>query len=78
MEKKLRCTVCTWRGSWLDALNAPRHAPTELPESDMRIQAAYEDRQSVSVRLGAEHAPSCPDCGHHTALVRQRSVRPAM
>jgi hypothetical protein len=78
MEKKLRCTVCTWRGSWLDALRAPQHLPASLPESDMRIQAAYEERESERIRLGAPHAPPCPSCGHHTALVRQRSIRPAM
>lgn len=78
MEKLLRCTVCTWRGSWTDAEHAPRVEPATLHDSEMRIQAAIEERRSENIRLGAVEEPSCPACGHHTALVKRRSIRPAV
>jgi len=78
MEKVLRCTVCTWRGSWSDALNAPRVTPTSLHDSDMRIQAAHEERRSENIALGAPDVPGCPACGHHNVPVKRKSIRPAM
>ena len=78
MEKLLRCTVCTWRGSWVDALLAPPLEPIDLAKCDMQIQSVYEERQSERIRLGAPERPGCPRCGHHTQPVRRPSIRPAM
>jgi hypothetical protein len=79
MEKKLRCTVCAWRGEWSDAAFAPRVRQSDLPPSLESIQAVYEEQQSAGIVLGQAHPPPCPTCGHHTVVVARRvSFHPAM
>jgi hypothetical protein len=79
MEKTLRCTVCTWRGAWSDAVLAPKATPSDLPPTLLDIQRAYEDKQVASMRFGMTPEPSCPKCGHHTVTVRRTpSFHPAM
>jgi hypothetical protein len=69
MEKSLRCTVCTWRGSWAEAA-AVRVQPRALDESAMQLQAMYEEKQAEEERLGGHRVPTCPACGHHTLPVK--------
>jgi hypothetical protein len=69
MEKMLRCTVCTWRGSWAEAA-AVRVQPAQLAPQLEEIQAAYEEKQVEEAHLGSERPPACPQCGHHTLAVK--------
>jgi hypothetical protein len=78
MEKRVRCTVCTWRGSLSDAADAPPVRPSEIPESLTRIQAAYAERRAELAKVGADPLPPCPACGHHLQIVRRESLRPAV
>lgn len=78
MEKSLRCTICTWRGSWGEAASAARVAPVELPEPLGRIQAMYEEQQAERVRVGGTAIPRCPLCGHHTHVLKRQSIRPVV
>jgi hypothetical protein len=65
MDKSLRCTVCTWRGTWSEAA-AVRVQPAPLPPALEEIQRAYEQKQVEEEHLGGHHPPACPQCGHHT------------
>jgi hypothetical protein len=68
MDKSLRCTVCTWRGTWAEAA-AHRVAPAALPPALEGIQQAYEEKQHATEQLGGHRPPTCPQCGHHTVMV---------
>jgi hypothetical protein len=69
MEKALRCTVCTWRGTWAEA-SSMRVQPVPLPPQLEEIQQGYEERQAEEAALGGHHNPACPQCGHHTLGVK--------
>jgi ubiquitin C-terminal hydrolase len=69
MEKALRCTVCTWRGTAAEA-SAVRVQPVELPPQLEEVQQAYEEKQLEEEQLGGHRAPACPSCGHHTLAVK--------
>jgi hypothetical protein len=69
MDRTLRCTVCTWRGTWSDASVAPP-VRASLPDTMLDIQRAYEEKQLASARFGMTREPPCPRCGHHTISVR--------
>jgi DNA-directed RNA polymerase subunit RPC12/RpoP len=69
MEKSLRCTVCTWRGGWAEA-SAVRVQPAALPPALEEIQRAYEEKQMEEEQLSGHRPPGCPQCGHHTVLVK--------
>ena len=78
MDKSIRCTVCTWRGPWSVAESAPRVRASEIPPPLEEVQQAYEERQSESMLVGAEHPPPCPMCGHHTTSVKLHAYRAAV
>lgn len=79
-EKTIRCTVCTWRGSWDAAMAAPRVRRSDIPPSVEEIQTAYEEQQAARVNVfGSPQQPPCPQCGHHTVVARRSaSIHPAM
>ena len=78
MDKTIRCTVCTWRGSWTDAASVAPPRPSQLPGALESIQAAYEEKQQQEAALGGHgHPPACPVCGHHTQLVKMHTIKPA-
>ena len=78
MEKTVRCTVCTWRGPWEIAENAPRIRASDIPPALEEVQFALEERQSEKMAIGMEHPPACPQCGHHTVLVKLHGYRAAV
>ena len=51
MDKTLRCTVCTWRGTWAEAA-ATRVQPQPLAPQLEDIQRAYEQKQLEDEQLG--------------------------
>jgi hypothetical protein len=57
---------------------APRVRASDIPPPVEEVQAAYEERQSESVRVGAQHPPPCPICGHHTVEVKLHHYRAAV
>jgi hypothetical protein len=65
MDKALRCTVCTWRGTVSEAA-AVRVQPAPLPPALEEIQRAYEEKALEEEHLGGHRTPACPQCGHHT------------
>ncbi len=69
MDKTLRCTICTWRGSWEEAA-AVRVQPAELPPSLQELQHAYEEKEVEEEHFGGHRRPACPQCGHHTLHVK--------
>lgn len=69
MEKALRCTVCTWRGTVAEA-SATRVQPVELPAALMEVQRGYEEKQAEEEHLSGHRNPACPQCGHHTVGVK--------
>jgi hypothetical protein len=69
MEKALRCTVCTWRGTWAEAA-ATRVQPVPLPPQLEEIQLGYEEKQAEEEQLGGHRSPLCPQCGHHLLPVK--------
>ena len=79
MEKSMRCTVCTWRGSW-DAAEAARPARrSNVPAAVEQVQEAYDETQRAKEEvLGIRREPPCPVCGHHLVAVPRSSTRPAM
>ncbi len=77
-DKTIRCTVCTWRGSWSDAASVPPPRPSQIPPALEGIQAAIEEKRQVAAQLGAHHnPPNCPVCGHHTDVVKLHTTKPA-
>jgi hypothetical protein len=77
MDKTIRCTVCTWRGSWTDAASQAPPRPSAIPGPLQEVQAAIEEKQQTAQALGQPHPPPCPVCGHHTVVVKLHSIRPA-
>jgi hypothetical protein len=69
MEKSLRCTVCTWRGSWAEAAGA-RVQPKPLDAALEEIQRMYEEKQAEEEKLTGHPVPKCPVCGHHTLATK--------
>jgi hypothetical protein len=69
MEKALRCTVCTWRGTEAEA-SAVRVQPVALPPQLEEIQRVYEEKNLEEEQLGGHGTPACPVCGHHTLHVK--------
>ena len=69
MEKALRCTICTWRGTWAEAA-AVRVQPVELPPQLEEVQRGYEEKQQEEEHLTGHRVPACPQCGHHTVAVK--------
>jgi len=65
MDKSLRCSICSWRGTWSEAA-AVHVQPCALPPGLEAIQRAYEEKQQEAQQLGEERSPRCPMCGHHT------------
>ena len=77
MDKTIRCTVCTWRGSWQDAASMPPPRASQIPGPLESIQNALEEKQqTAAAQFGIAHPPPCPVCGHHTMLVKLHSIRP--
>jgi hypothetical protein len=77
MDKTLRCTVCTWRGTWAEAAST-RVQPAQLPPSLDEIQRAYEEKQMMEEQLGGHRPPMCPVCGNHTVPVKLKRHEAAM
>ncbi len=73
MEKWLRCTVCTWRGSWQEAESRGFVPPSPVSATFEEIERAIDEHMAWNVRLGADRRPRCPRCGHHTAAVKLHS-----
>jgi len=69
MDKTLRCTVCTWRGTWSEAAST-RVQPGRLSPQLEELQHAYEEKQLEDEHLGGQRPPSCPSCGHHLIAVK--------
>jgi hypothetical protein len=69
MEKALRCTICTWRGTFAEAA-AVRVQPVALPPQLEEVQQGYEAKQAEEEQLGGHRLPACPQCGHHTVPVK--------
>ncbi len=77
MDKTIRCTVCTWRGSWTDAASVAPPRPSQIPPSLETVQQAIAEKHAAAAQLGTPTPPSCPVCGHQTTVVKLHSVRPA-
>jgi hypothetical protein len=69
MDKSLRCTICTWRGTWAEAA-AHRVQPARLSPQIEEIQRAYEEKQIEEEQLTGHRPPLCPQCGHHLLPVK--------
>src|SRR4029077_7016226 len=77
MERTIRCTVCTWRGTSADAERAPRVRPSQIPQAMEVLQGAYADVGTGRALFGGIADPPCPLCGHHTTKAHRRvSSRP--
>jgi DNA-directed RNA polymerase subunit RPC12/RpoP len=77
MDKSIRCTNCTWRGTWAEA-SSVRVQPEPLPPQLEEIQRAYEEKQAEEEQLGGHHNPACPQCGHHTVLAKMHRAHAAI
>jgi hypothetical protein len=77
-NKRLRCSICFWRGLWAEAEDAPRVQPAALDPAHKQLQDAMEEKEATSMRFGQPHLPFCPACGHHTIIINRSSIRPAM
>lgn len=78
MDKTLRCTICSWRGTVSEAAMT-RVQPAELPPQLDEIQRAYEEKQVEGEQLSGEpRPPRCPVCGHHTVSVKLHRSAAAM
>jgi hypothetical protein len=78
MDKSIRCTICTWRGTIAEA-SAVRVQAAPLPPQLEEIQRAYEEKQLEEEALGG-HArlPACPQCGNHTVVVKMHRSHAAV
>ena len=76
-NKRLRCSICLWRGTWAEGEDAPRVQPADIDAANQQLQRAYEEKEQSNMKLGQPHMPSCPQCGHHLLIVNRSSVRPA-
>ncbi len=77
MDKTIRCTVCTWRGSWTDAASMPPPRPSQIPPPMEEIQHAMEEKAREAAAFGTPSPPPCPVCGHHTVVVKHAHAKPA-
>lgn len=77
MDKSIRCTICTWRGTVNEAA-AVRVQPTPLAPQLEEIQRAYEEKQAEEEALGGHRLPNCPQCGHHTVLAKMHRSHAAI
>lgn len=77
MDKTIRCTVCTWRGSWQDAASVPPPRPSQIPPPMEAIQQAMEEKAREVAAFGGHVPPPCPVCGHHTQVVKINHAKPA-
>ena len=50
MDKSIRCTICTWRGTIAEA-SAVRVQAAPLPPQLEEIQRAYEEKQARAVSV---------------------------
>jgi hypothetical protein len=73
MERTIRCTVCTWRGTTTDAERAPRVRPSQIPPAMEALQDAYADAAYGRAASGGTSHPPCPICGHHTTNAHRRA-----
>jgi hypothetical protein len=70
MDKTVRCTICSWRGTASEAAMT-RVQAAELPPQLAELQAAYEEKQVEGEQLSGEpRPPRCPVCGNHTVPVK--------
>ncbi|MDB4936278.1 MAG: hypothetical protein JWP87_3250 [Labilithrix sp.] len=72
MDKLVRCTVCTWRGTFAEAMSAPRVPRSDLPPPMLDHQDTLEVAQEAVTLTGAPKPPPCPSCGHHIANAHKR------
>jgi DNA-directed RNA polymerase subunit RPC12/RpoP len=78
MDKTVRCTICSWRGTVSEA-QMTRVQPAELPPQLEEIQRAYEEKQVEGEQLSGEpRPPRCPACGHHTVSSKLHRSAAAM
>jgi hypothetical protein len=70
MDKTVRCTICSWRGTASEAAMT-RVQAAELPPQLAELQAAYDEKQAEGEALsGDPRPPRCPVCGNHTVSVK--------
>jgi hypothetical protein len=70
MDKTVRCTICSWRGTMSEAAMT-RVQAAELPPALEELQNAYEEKQVEAEQLSGEpRPPRCPVCGNHTIRAR--------
>ena len=72
MDKLVRCTVCTWRGTFADAQMAPRVPRSDIPPPMLDHQESYEVAHQAQALTGAPKPPPCPSCGHHITGIHKR------
>jgi hypothetical protein len=77
MDKMIRCTLCTWRGTTAEAA-AVRVQPAPLPPALEEIQRIYAEKQAEEAQLGGHQFPRCPVCGNHTVAVKLHRSHAAM
>jgi len=77
MDKTLRCTICTWRGTVAEAA-AVRVQAAPLPPALEELQRAYAEKAAEEEALGGHRLPNCPVCGNHTLHVHLRRSHAAM
>lgn len=77
MDKSIRCTLCTWRGTESEAA-AVRVQPAALPPQLEEIQRAYEEKQAEAEALGGHRIPNCPACGNHCVHTHLHRAHAAM
>jgi len=78
MDKTIRCTVCTWRGTVAEAA-AVRVQPAPLPPALEELQHAYAEKQAEEEQLSGHHRlPNCPQCGHHTLAAKMHRSHAAV
>jgi hypothetical protein len=77
MDKTIRCTVCTWRGTVAEAA-AVRVQAAPLPPALEELQHAYAEKQAEDEQLGGHRLPHCPVCGNHTLSVKMHRSHAAV
>jgi hypothetical protein len=70
MDKSIRCSVCTWRGTWTDAGSIHPPRPSQIPGAMEEVQRALAEKQALDAQMGVPAPPNCPVCGHHTVVVK--------
>jgi hypothetical protein len=69
MDKMIRCSLCTWRGTTAEAASV-RVQPAPLPPALEEVQRVYGEKQAEEAALGGHQLPRCPVCGNHTLVVK--------